>query len=61
MKVKEGDVLVCQCDDCDAEITIIKACSTESCGESCDIEVTCCGKPMVLKKKEKGHCCSRRE
>ncbi len=53
MKLKDGDVLVCQCDDCDAELTVTKACTTESCGDGCDVKATCCDKPMV----KKGGCC----
>ena len=55
MVVKEGDVLVCQCDDCDTELTVTKACSTVACGDKCDVEVSCCDKPMVVKSA--GCCC----
>jgi len=51
MKVKEGDVLVCNCSDCKIELTVTKACSTELCGHDveCEVEASCCGKPMILK------------
>ena len=51
MKVKQGDVLVCNCNDCKIELTVTKACSTELCGHEvvCDVEASCCGKPMTLK------------
>ena len=62
MKVKAGDVLVCQCEDCQAALTVAAACVTASCatescgcGEECDIEATCCGLPMVVKSGE-GSC-----
>jgi hypothetical protein len=52
MKVKVGDVLTCQCEDCGLEITVNKTCGEEACGhEECDLEATCCDKPLVLKKK----------
>ncbi|MGC9319843.1 MAG: hypothetical protein ACP5KN_17550 [Armatimonadota bacterium] len=47
MEVKEGDVLVCQCEDCDMELTVTKACRQGSCGSCMDIEATCCDLPMV--------------
>lgn len=50
MEVKEGDVLVCQCDDCNIELTVTKACDTKSCGVKCDIDVNCCDQPMKLKE-----------
>mgnify|MGYP000139880850 CR=1 FL=1 len=49
MKVQEGDVLICSCQDCDIELTVTKACSSGSCGDCSDIEVVCCGEPMVKK------------
>lgn len=49
MKVKEGDVLVCSCGDCDVELTVTKACSPEECHVECDIEARCCEEPMVLR------------
>ena len=52
MKLKEGDVLVCENEDCGAEIVVSKPCTC--CESKPDIEVTCCGKPMVLKS---GGCC----
>ena len=66
MKVKEGDVLVCQCEDCQATLTVVAACPAETCstascgcGEECDVEATCCGLPMVVKssKPSCGSCC----
>lgn len=52
MKVKEGDILVCQCEDCHIELMVTKACDTESCGVQCDLDAKCCEKPMKLKGKE---------
>ncbi|NLO05287.1 MAG: hypothetical protein GX131_05600 [candidate division WS1 bacterium] len=49
MKVQEGDVLVCQCDQCDVELTVTKACQQGSCDECMDINVSCCGVPMQKK------------
>lgn len=58
MKVKPGDVLVCQCEDCDVELTVSQTCSTASCGEQCDVQVACCDQPMALKPPEGGcGCC----
>ena len=54
MKVKEGDVLVCQCEDCNLELTVTKACKDDACGTCSEIEVSCCGKPMAVKS---GGCC----
>ncbi|HEY3397316.1 MAG TPA: hypothetical protein VGM19_06590 [Armatimonadota bacterium] len=57
MKVKPGDVLVCQCEDCGLELVVKETCSSDACGhEACDVEATCCDKPLVLKKSE-GCCC----
>jgi TusA-related sulfurtransferase len=56
MKVKEGDVLKCQCEDCGLEITVNKTCASDACShEECDLEAVCCDKPLVL--KEKKGCC----
>jgi hypothetical protein len=56
MTVKEGDVLVCQCEDCNLELVVQQACSEDACGcEGCEIQVSCCDLPMVV--KEKGGCC----
>lgn len=49
MEVKEGDVLVCQCDNCDVELTVTKACSQGSCGECMDIQIQCCDVDMAKK------------
>jgi hypothetical protein len=49
MKVKEGDVLVCKCKDCDVELTVTKACKSEVCGTRCDVKAMCCDEPMKLK------------
>jgi len=51
MKVKEGDVLVCKEKDCTVELTVTKACTTDTCGVECDIEATCHKEPMKLKKR----------
>ena len=53
MKIKEGDVLVCTCDDCKIELTVTKACTDQECGceFDCDIDASCCGEPMVVKAK----------
>jgi hypothetical protein len=56
MKAKEGDVLVCQCEDCGMEVTVSKSCSGDTCSTCEDLEVMCCGEPM--EKKEKGCCCA---
>jgi hypothetical protein len=50
MKVREGDILVCTCDDCKVELTVTKSCDDKTC-KDCDIDVKCCGKPMKLKRK----------
>jgi hypothetical protein len=50
MKVHEGDVLVCGTDDCKVELTVTKECLSNSCGEPCEIEATCCKEPMELKE-----------
>jgi hypothetical protein len=60
MKVKEGDVLVCECEDCDLELVVRQGCTKQSCGcdsDGADITVTCCDKPMVLQEKKGGCCC----
>lgn len=49
MEVREGDVLICQCDNCDVELTVTKACEQGSCGDCMDIEIKCCGVDMVKK------------
>jgi hypothetical protein len=49
MNVKEGDVLVCGTDDCEVELTVTKGCKAKTCGPACNIEATCCDKPMKLK------------
>ena len=53
MKVKEGDVLVCSCIDCNIELTVTKACTGKVCGceADCDIDVSCCGDSMTIKGK----------
>ncbi|MGD9496314.1 MAG: hypothetical protein AB7Y46_08385 [Armatimonadota bacterium] len=51
MKVQEGDVLICSCEDCDLELTVTKACSQGSCGDCMDVTAECCGRPMVLKRR----------
>jgi hypothetical protein len=50
MEVKEGDILVCQCDDCNIELTVTKVCDTKSCGVKCELDLKCCDKPMKLKE-----------
>ena len=50
MKVKEGDVLVCKSKDCEVELTVTKACTSETCGVECDLELSCHGGSMELKK-----------
>jgi hypothetical protein len=50
MKVNEGDVLVCGTEDCQVELTVTKACKSETCSDACDIEATCCKEPMEVKK-----------
>jgi hypothetical protein len=51
MKVKEGDVLICKSKDCEAELTVTKACNSKTCGVECDVDISCHGEPMKLKKK----------
>ena len=51
MKVKQGDLLVCTCEDCDVELSVKKACNSKSCGVECDLEVSCHGEQMRIKKK----------
>jgi hypothetical protein len=51
MKVKEGDVLICKSKDCEAELTVTKACDSKTCGVECDLDLSCHGVPMELKKK----------
>lgn len=52
MKVENGDVLVCDCADCHLEVEVTRVCTTESCGEACDVDARCCGKPMKKKSKQ---------
>jgi hypothetical protein len=49
MDVKKGDVLVCGTEDCQVELTVTKDCQAKTCGSACNIEATCCKKPMELK------------
>jgi hypothetical protein len=49
MIVKEGDVLVCQCDDCDIELTVTKSCREGTCHIEGNIDLNCCDKPMIVK------------
>ena len=51
MKVKEGDVLICTCNDCTIELTVTKACNPDACGIECDINASCCDGTMEIKKK----------
>ena len=46
LRVREGDVLACQCGDCGVELTVTKACSKDACGTQCEVDVRCCGEPM---------------
>jgi hypothetical protein len=52
MDVKDGDVLVCACEDCDIELTVKRACSGDSCTHEseCELTVECCGKPMEVRR-----------
>jgi hypothetical protein len=52
MKIKEGDILVCQCEDCEVELTVTKVCDGEACGIKCEIDAKCCDKPMKLKSEK---------
>ncbi|MDW7710379.1 MAG: hypothetical protein SCH98_07865 [Deferrisomatales bacterium] len=52
MKVKVGDILVCDCADCHLEVEVTSVCTTQKCGTDCDVDARCCGKPM--KRKAKG-------
>ncbi len=49
MELQEGDVLVCQCDHCDAELTVTKACEAGECGSCMDVTLQCCGVEMAKK------------
>lgn len=51
MKVREGDVLVCSCGDCNIELQVTKACTPDVCGHDveCEIDAECCGSPMTVK------------
>jgi hypothetical protein len=51
MKVKEGDVLICTSKDCTVELTVTKACTSATCGVECDLDLSCHGANMELKKK----------
>jgi hypothetical protein len=50
MKVREGDVLTCKGKDCAVELTVTKACDSNTCGIECDIKATCHNKRMELKR-----------
>ncbi len=54
MKVEDGDVLVCDCDDCDIELTVTRKCSGDSCTHEseCELSVMCCGHPMQVKGRD---------
>ncbi len=49
MKVKKGDVLVCSCKDCSVQLTVTSTCDADKCGLECEVNATCCDKPMVVK------------
>jgi hypothetical protein len=49
MKVRYGDILVCDCGDCHLEVEVVAACTPDSCGVECDVDARCCGKPMKKK------------
>lgn len=51
MDVKDGDVLVCSCEDCDMELTVKRSCSGDACthDSECELTVMCCGKPMEVR------------
>jgi hypothetical protein len=51
MKVQEGDVLVCQCDNCDVELTVTKSCEQGECSTCSDIQVKCCDVDMSKKPR----------
>lgn len=51
MQVTEGDVLICQCDNCDAELTVSKVCSQGECGTCMDLQIECCGVEMAKKPR----------
>ncbi|MFP4250243.1 MAG: hypothetical protein ACLFU7_11330 [Armatimonadota bacterium] len=51
MEVREGDVLVCQCDNCDVELTVTKTCEQGACKECTDLQVECCGAEMTKKPR----------
>ncbi len=52
MKVKDGDVLVCSCGNCDIELTVTRTCSGDTCTHDteCELSVVCCGEPMQIKE-----------
>lgn len=51
MEVKDGDVLVCACENCDIELTVKRTCSGDSCAHDseCELTVMCCGEPMEVR------------
>ena len=52
MKLKEGDVLVCELEGgCGIELKVTKICGCEDC------DVVCCGKQMKKKTSGKGSSC----
>jgi hypothetical protein len=52
MDMKDGDVLVCTCDDCNIELTVNRTCSGDDCAHEdseCELVVMCCGEPMKVR------------
>ena len=51
MKIDAGNTFNCACGDCEAEVKVAKTCAPDKCGpgDTCDVNMSCCGKPMVLK------------
>ena len=46
-EMKNGEIYVCE--DCGLELQVVKTCAeTNAC--SCSEPITCCGKPLALKK-----------
>jgi hypothetical protein len=49
MKLREGDIVQCECDDCFVELRVRTSCTGETCGTECDTELRCCGREMRVK------------
>lgn len=54
MRVREGDVLVCTGAECELEFTVSRVCEEGACGgeTECEINATCHGEALQLRKSE---------